>query len=359
MMNTTAKRTDIHRPEVFNPENYTFVGAYDNAWGLSRIGVQDLVAKNREDGLAGHVRYGDGRQCDHCGAVIRYVGLFRHEPTGDVLSVGQVCTSERFPLTKWQFDSLRKAAAAERAEQRILTAWSEFKDSHPEVDWDLLSDTDNSFVKDVLGKGRRYGYLYARQIDALRRVMNDLTTPADAATVVDMTNITFDHARQSTNVRPNRFAGKCHLCAGWVEAEAGTLSKGDTGWLVAHVACPETVTPERQQQALEPGIYMDGEGAIWKVQSNKAKTSVYAKVWVSHSGERLTLGGERTHGEWSYVPGGLRSVVSARRMTLDEAKQFILIYGSCVRCGRTLKAAESVERGIGPVCVTYFEGWGA
>ena len=359
MMNTTAKRTDIHRPEVFNPENYTFVGAYDNAWGSSRNRVADLVAKNREDGLAGHVRYGDGRQCDHCGAVIRYVGLFRHEPTGDVLSVGQVCTSERFPLTKWQFDLLRKAAAAERAEQRILNAWTEFKDSHSEVDWTFLSESTNPFVKDVLAKGRRYGNLSTRQIEAIKRVASDLTAAINEAKVGDMTNIDFTAARQSAQIRPNRFAGKCHLCAGWVEAEAGSITKGDTGWLVAHVACPETVTPERQQQELEPGIYMDGEGAIWKVQSNKAKTSVYAKVWVSHSGERLTLGGERTHGEWEYVPGGLRSVVSARRMTLDEAKQFILIYGSCVRCGRALKAAESVERGIGPVCVTYFEGWGA
>lgn len=41
-------------------------------------------------------------------------------------------------------------------------------------------------------------------------------------------------------------------------------------------------------------------------------------------------------------------------MTLDEAKAFILRYGQCVRCGRRLKAAESVERGIGPVCVRYF-----
>jgi len=161
-----------------------------------------------------------------------------------------------------------------------------------------------------------------------------------------------------TKHRPNAYGSKCHKCNEWVEAQAGSLERGDTGWIVSHLVCPETPTPTSKQQALEPGIYMDGEGAIWKVQPNKAKTNVYAKVWTAHNGERLTLGGERTHGEWDYVPGGLKSVVAARRMTLDEAKQFILIYGSCVRCGRTLKAADSVERGIGPVCVTYFRNWG-
>ena len=354
MTNITAKRTDIHRPEVFNPENYTFVGAYDNAWGLSRTGVQDLIAKNRQDGLAGQVRYGNGRQCDHCGAVIRYVGMFRHEPTGDILSVGQVCTSERFPLTKFQFDTLRKAAAEARKAERILTSWNEFKDSHPEVNWDSLSNSTNSFVRDVLSNGRRYGGLTPRQTEAIKRVASDLTPATNEAKFGDMTNIDFTTARQSAQVRPNRFAGKCHRCEGWVEAEAGSLTKHDSGWLVAHITCPEATAPVVQQQQLEPGIYMDGEGAIWKVQQNKAKTNVYAKVWTSHSGERLSLGGERTHGEWDYVPGGLRSVVSARRMTLDEAKQFILIYGSCVRCGRSLKAAESVERGIGPQCRQYF-----
>ena len=111
-------------------------------------------------------------------------------------------------------------------------------------------------------------------------------------------------------------------------------------------------------QDLEPGIYIDAEDAIWKVQQNKAKTNVYAKVWVGINGQRLTLSGDKVHGEWEYVPGGLRSVIGTRRMSLEDAKAFIVLYGSCVRCGRHLKAADSVERGIGPTCVKYFGGWG-
>jgi len=177
--------------------------------------------------------------------------------------------------------------------------------------------------------------------------------------VTAMTNApTFQIARQQTETRPNRYGGNCTNCRGYVEADAGLLGPktAEGKWTVMHITCPapEPVSATTAPTQVEPGIYIDGEGAIWKVQQNKAKTSVYAKVWSNHNGERLTLGGEKVHGEWDYVPGGIRTASTARRMTLDEAKAFILLYGSCVRCGRTLKAAESVERGIGPVCITYF-----
>ena len=43
-------------------------------------------------------------------------------------------------------------------------------------------------------------------------------------------------------------------------------------------------------------------------------------------------------------------------MTLEAALAFTIKYGVCARCGRWLKAAENVERGIGPVCILYFRG---
>lgn len=188
--------------------------------------------------------------------------------------------------------------------------------------------------------------------------------------VMDMTYTTDFRAARQNQTQPNRYGGNCAKCNGYVEANGGILgAKSPSGsWTVLHTECPEVSAdcPEWEFRDGEPmdvqaqvdpevGIYIDGDGAIWKVQQNKAKTNVYAKVWADHSGARLTLGGDQVHGEWDYVPGGIRNVRTARRMTLDEAKSFILIYGACVRCGRTLKAAESVERGIGPVCVTYFE----
>lgn len=106
-------------------------------------------------------------------------------------------------------------------------------------------------------------------------------------------------------------------------------------------------------QALEPGIYVTAEGIV-KVQQNRRKSNVYALVWTSINGERLNLDDEHVNGEWSYAPGLILSLKPEQKMTLDEAKHFTLVFGQCPRCGRTLKAADSVEAGIGPVCVKYF-----
>jgi hypothetical protein len=105
----------------------------------------------------------------------------------------------------------------------------------------------------------------------------------------------------------------------------------------------------------EVGIWILPDGTIVQAKENKAKTNVYTKRWVEIRGERLVdATEEHVHGEWDYDPSLKRQLGEARKMTLDEAKEFILRYGQCVRCGRRLKAADSVERGIGPVCMNYF-----
>lgn len=105
----------------------------------------------------------------------------------------------------------------------------------------------------------------------------------------------------------------------------------------------------------EVGVYVMPDGTIVQAKPNQSKTNVYTKRWVEINGQRLVdATEERVHGEWEYAPELKRQIDQARKMTLDEAKEFILRYGQCVRCARRLKAAESVERGIGPVCVKYF-----
>jgi len=135
------------------------------------------------------------------------------------------------------------------------------------------------------------------------------------------------------------------------------LSKSEASALITRLLAvkPSVAAPAANNQSAEPGVYVLPDGSIVKVQPNKAKTNVYALRWTVIGGERLVDATEgRVHGEWTYESGLIRTVVGARKMTLDEAKAFILRYGQCVRCSRHLKAAESVERGIGPVCVQYF-----
>lgn len=42
------------------------------------------------------------------------------------------------------------------------------------------------------------------------------------------------------------------------------------------------------------------------------------------------------------------------QMNVERAKELMIRYGRCIVCGRFLKVAKSVERGIGPVCFSYF-----
>jgi hypothetical protein len=127
-------------------------------------------------------------------------------------------------------------------------------------------------------------------------------------------------------------------------------------WLLTLPRRPAEDQPEQP----EIGIYVLPDGTIVQAKQNKAKTNVYTKRWVVIGGERLVdATEEHVHGEWEYEPSLKRQLSTARVMTLDEAKDFILRYGQCVRCGRRLKAAQSVERGIGPVCIQYFQQFAA
>jgi hypothetical protein len=128
-------------------------------------------------------------------------------------------------------------------------------------------------------------------------------------------------------------------------------------WLMAQPRRPREASTTAQP---EIGIYVLQDGTIVQAKMNQRKTNVYTKRWVEIRGERLVdATEEHVHGEWEYDPALKARLGSARVMTLQEAKDFILRYGQCVRCGRRLKAAQSVERGIGPVCIKYFEQFAA
>ena len=185
---TTITRTDVHSPKNLTTENYVFVGGYDNSPEPgSYIGKGEPVEFTMDDGSvqigtnflnaemrwmrnlvesSTTTRYATGHQCDHCGAAIRYVGVLRHTPTGDHLAVGETCLDGRFTLATPVFHRMRKAAELDRKAQRIITAWNAYKATH-EADWDALAASSNTFIQDVLGKGRQYGDLSDKQFAAI------------------------------------------------------------------------------------------------------------------------------------------------------------------------------------------------
>jgi hypothetical protein len=177
-----------------------------------------------------------------------------------------------------------------------------------------------------------------------------------------------------------KYAGQCRSCRRPTEigetiywaAGAGAICQDCQDGKPVQTVLPAAASPvseiveaatdweakERPSIAIEDaGVYVLPDGTIVKVQANREKTRTYAKRFVEIRAERATEAGPRAHGEYQYEPGLVEEVArTGRRMNLEEAKAFILRYGFCVRCGRHLKAAQSVEEGLGPICRRYFAG---
>ena len=89
------------------------------------------------------------------------------------------------------------------------------------------------------------------------------------------------------------------------------------------------------------------DGVIYKVQrAVHGSGNLYAKALIEDGGGWL----------FEYAPEVVRRLSEATKLSLDEAKQFGALYGTCCVCGRTLTNEESIEYGIGPVCRTRY--WG-
>lgn len=88
-------------------------------------------------------------------------------------------------------------------------------------------------------------------------------------------------------------------------------------------------------------------GSIWKVQRSPESGRTYAKV-LEESPE--------TESGWTftYVRGAQRNLTEATLLTLEEAKEFGALYGTCCCCGRTLTNEASIAAGIGPICAEKF-----
>jgi hypothetical protein len=96
-------------------------------------------------------------------------------------------------------------------------------------------------------------------------------------------------------------------------------------------------------------------GDIYIVKPNHEHTRLYAKKLVISS-QRVTELGEHVEFDFQYEPGAIFNLLPKHRMSEEEAKALMIRYGRCIMCGRLLKKAESVERGMGRTCWKHFRG---
>lgn len=103
-------------------------------------------------------------------------------------------------------------------------------------------------------------------------------------------------------------------------------------------------TPKPRDE-IEDGMYRFDE-TIYKVQhAVHGSGRQYAKELVQYA-----------DGSWGfeYARGIVYKLRPEHKMSLEDAKAFGALYGTCCVCGRTLTDEKSIEAGIGPICAGKF-----
>jgi hypothetical protein len=59
-------------------------------------------------------------------------------------------------------------------------------------------------------------------------------------------------------------------------------------------------------------------------------------------------------GGWGYEKGAIYTLKAEERLTLAQLEEWGISTGVCAICSRLLSTAESVARGIGPVCASRY-----
>lgn len=133
--------------------------------------------------------------------------------------------------------------------------------------------------------------------------------------------------------------------------DAKTLDKFELMGIIDYLK----VAPLDTESGLPIGVYRHN-GEIFIVKLNRAKTNKYVSrlVELTGSAERLNVEDERVKIDFEYAPGMLAKLRAEDQLSLEEAKPLIIRYGRCLFCGQFLKAAKSVERSVGPVCIKRY-----
>jgi len=93
---------------------------------------------------------------------------------------------------------------------------------------------------------------------------------------------------------------------------------------------------------LVPGIY-ERNGEIYAVKMNRDSTRLYAKRLVDAARYRF-----------EYDTGAVYRLYPEDRMSTTRAIAFMRRYRRCLNCGHVIKSAETMAKGIGPVCMKAF-----
>lgn len=167
-MAATRERTDVHRPAALVPEDYELLGVFDhheedgNHHQYMEL-VQRQVAEGHRFASASPNGGGAG-SCGHCGhGGLRYSALMLHEPSGELLNVGEQCLDNRFSETSERFHRLRREAKLNRERRNLRAAFEQALEDDPELAAAYAEGGGHYLVDDIRSKHRRYGSISDKQ----------------------------------------------------------------------------------------------------------------------------------------------------------------------------------------------------
>lgn len=185
-MNT---RTDVHRPTALIPADYTWVGYTDDGDAYSdrlmdgplfppvQAPAADELRREANPSRVRNAIHPGG--CDACGQQgLRYRHYFRHDPTGDVIVLGDQCV-ERMNFDNAEgYKAARKVKAQREQEviDRQAREWGEANKAALDFLTEAYEGTVKlnggieDFVLDLRAKLYRYGSLSEKQTAAVEKI---------------------------------------------------------------------------------------------------------------------------------------------------------------------------------------------
>lgn len=172
-------RTDIHRPSVIQPEDYTFV-AFDYI-GSSDLGAL-LMLKEQREIFHAHMAQTGGRYSNHehggscyvCGAFACYLCIWHHAASNTYIQTGEDC-AQKMDLAYGDMNAFRRAVANAReahagkkkaiailGDLNLMAAWEIYLQEFPRHSDACLetNDADNGYARpcscDVAERAREW-----------------------------------------------------------------------------------------------------------------------------------------------------------------------------------------------------------
>lgn len=163
-----AKRTDIHCPSNFVPGAYAYVTSFSFAhqvdgWPIPAVNVDYLVElRHTQRFFQGGAADGASNRCDVCGATYLHGDVWRHETSGEHITLGHQCAdkfsmaSERGDWSRMRATAINRAVRRARLMQNIDAARALLRE-----DQDLAKamTTRHGIIRDIVlrmlhGRGR-------------------------------------------------------------------------------------------------------------------------------------------------------------------------------------------------------------